>query len=171
MFSHEAFAKELGGIPFELIADFERTMVTDYDVRRDDVAGYKGMAKRTVYVIDHAGRHSLGMGALEGRAAARLRPRARRGQESRRNGPGFLAAVSAQRLEGGGERLAHGLGARHRDPGQLQLVPWQQLSGDRKRRADDGGHHRVAAGRLMVGHQQDRQPAARHLHRACHQPE
>ncbi len=55
VFSHEAFAKELGGIPYELIADFERTMVTDYDVRRDDVAGYKGMAKRTVYVIDHAG--------------------------------------------------------------------------------------------------------------------
>lgn len=55
MFSHEAFAKELGGIPYELIADFERTMVTDYGVRRDDVAGYSGMAKRTVYVIDRAG--------------------------------------------------------------------------------------------------------------------
>jgi peroxiredoxin len=55
VFSHEAFAKELGGLPFELIADFERTMVTDYEVRRDDVAGYKGMAKRAVYVIDHSG--------------------------------------------------------------------------------------------------------------------
>ena len=55
MFSHEAFAKELGGIPYELIADFERTMVTDYGVRRDDVAGYSGMAKRAVYVIDHSG--------------------------------------------------------------------------------------------------------------------
>ena len=55
VFSHEAFAKELGGLPFELIADFERTMVTDYGVRRDDVAGYKGMAKRAVYVIDHSG--------------------------------------------------------------------------------------------------------------------
>jgi peroxiredoxin len=52
VFSHEAFAKELGGLPFELIADFERTMVTDYGVRRDDVAGYGGMAKRVVYVID-----------------------------------------------------------------------------------------------------------------------
>jgi peroxiredoxin len=28
-------------------------MVTDYGVRRDDVAGYSGMAKRTVYVIDN----------------------------------------------------------------------------------------------------------------------
>jgi glutaredoxin-dependent peroxiredoxin len=55
VFSHEAFAKELGGLPFELIADFERTMVTDYDVRRDDVAGYRGMAKRTVFVIDKSG--------------------------------------------------------------------------------------------------------------------
>jgi len=55
VFSHEAFAKELGGLPFELIADFERTMVTDYGVRRDDVAGYSGMAKRVVYIIDRAG--------------------------------------------------------------------------------------------------------------------
>ena len=55
VFSHEAFAKELGGIPYELIADFERKMVTDYGVRRDDVAGYSGIAKRTVYVIDRSG--------------------------------------------------------------------------------------------------------------------
>ena len=55
VFSHEAFAKELGGLPFELIADFERTMVTDYGVRRDDVAGYSGMAKRVVYIIDRSG--------------------------------------------------------------------------------------------------------------------
>jgi len=45
----------LVGLPFELIADFERTMVTDYGVRRDDVAGYSGMAKRVVYVIDSSG--------------------------------------------------------------------------------------------------------------------
>jgi glutaredoxin-dependent peroxiredoxin len=55
VFSHEAFAKELGGLPFELIADFERKMVTDYGVRRDDVVGYAGMAKRAVYVIDRSG--------------------------------------------------------------------------------------------------------------------
>lgn len=30
-------------------------MVTDYGVRRDDVAGYSGMARRTVYVIDGSG--------------------------------------------------------------------------------------------------------------------
>ena len=27
-------------------------MVTDYGVRRDDVAGYAGMARRTIFVID-----------------------------------------------------------------------------------------------------------------------
>ena len=55
VFSHQAFATELGGLPFELIADFERKMVTDYGVRRDDVAGYSGMAKRAVYVIGKSG--------------------------------------------------------------------------------------------------------------------
>ncbi len=55
VFSHQAFATELGGLPFELIGDFERKMVTDYGVRRDDVEGYAGMAKRTVYIIDRQG--------------------------------------------------------------------------------------------------------------------
>jgi peroxiredoxin len=55
VFSHQAFAKELGGLPYDLIGDFERKMVTDYGVRRDDVQGYSGMARRTVYVIDGSG--------------------------------------------------------------------------------------------------------------------
>jgi peroxiredoxin len=55
VFSHQAFAKELGGLPFELIGDFERKMVTDYGVRRDDVEGYSGMARRTIFVIDREG--------------------------------------------------------------------------------------------------------------------
>ena len=54
VFSHQAFAKELGGLPFDLIGDFERKMVTDYGVRRDDVAGYSGMARRTIFIIDRA---------------------------------------------------------------------------------------------------------------------
>lgn len=52
VFSHEAFAKELGGLPYELIGDFERKMVTDYGVRRDDVAGYSGMARRSIFIVD-----------------------------------------------------------------------------------------------------------------------
>jgi len=59
VYSHQAFAKELGGLPFELIADFERKMVNDYGVRRDDVAGYSGMAKRVVYIIDKTGNWQL----------------------------------------------------------------------------------------------------------------
>jgi glutaredoxin-dependent peroxiredoxin len=55
VFSHQAFAKELGGLPFDLIGDFERKMVTDYGVRRDDVEGYSGLARRTVFVIDGNG--------------------------------------------------------------------------------------------------------------------
>ena len=55
VFSHQAFANELGGLPYELIGDFERKMVTAYGVRRDDVEGYSGMAKRSVFVIDRSG--------------------------------------------------------------------------------------------------------------------
>ena len=55
VFSHQAFAKELGGLPFDLIGDFERKMVTDYGVRRDDVAGYAGMARRSIFIVDRDG--------------------------------------------------------------------------------------------------------------------
>jgi len=55
VFSHQAFATELGGLPFDLIRDFERKMVTAYGVRRDDVEGYSGMAKRSVFIIDSQG--------------------------------------------------------------------------------------------------------------------
>ena len=60
MFSHQAFAKELGGLPYDLIGDFERKMVTDYGVRRDDVAGYSGMARRSIFIVDRNGviRHT-----------------------------------------------------------------------------------------------------------------
>ena len=52
VYSHHAFAESLGGLPFELLADFERTVVTQWGVRRDDVAGYSGMPLRTVFVLD-----------------------------------------------------------------------------------------------------------------------
>ena len=55
VFSHQAFAKELGGLPFDLIGDFERKMVTDYGVRRDDVKGYSGMARRSIFIVDRNG--------------------------------------------------------------------------------------------------------------------
>ena len=52
VYSHHAFAESLGGLPFELLADFERSVVTEWGVRRDDVAGYSGMPLRTVFVLD-----------------------------------------------------------------------------------------------------------------------
>jgi peroxiredoxin len=55
VFSHQAFAKELGGLPYGLIGDFERKMVADYGVRRDDVAGYSGMARRSIFIVDRDG--------------------------------------------------------------------------------------------------------------------
>jgi peroxiredoxin len=55
VYSHQAFAKELGGLPFDLIGDFERKMVADYGVRRDDVEGYSGVARRTIFIIDQEG--------------------------------------------------------------------------------------------------------------------
>ena len=55
VYSHQAFAKELGGLPYDLIGDFERKMVADYGVARDDVVGYSGVARRTIFIIDHDG--------------------------------------------------------------------------------------------------------------------
>ena len=55
VFSHKAFVEQLGGLPFELLADFERKMVEAYGVRRDDVPGYSGMPQRSVFVVDPAG--------------------------------------------------------------------------------------------------------------------
>ena len=55
IFCHKAFAEQLGGLPFELLADFERRAVAAYGVRRDDVPGYSGMPQRSVFVVDRAG--------------------------------------------------------------------------------------------------------------------
>ena len=52
VYSHQAFARELGGLPFELLADFERKMVDAWGVRRTDLEGYDGVPRRTVFIID-----------------------------------------------------------------------------------------------------------------------
>jgi peroxiredoxin len=52
IFSHKAFVEQLGGLPFELLADFERKMVEAYGVRRDDVPGYSGMPMRSIFIVD-----------------------------------------------------------------------------------------------------------------------
>jgi peroxiredoxin len=55
VFSHNAFAEQLGGLPFELLADFERKMIEAYGVRREDVAGYSGMPMRSIFIVDPEG--------------------------------------------------------------------------------------------------------------------
>ena len=55
VFSHKAFAESLGGLPYPLVADFEREVVTAWGVRREDVAGYSGMPLRSVFVLDPQG--------------------------------------------------------------------------------------------------------------------
>lgn len=52
VYSHGAFAKELGGLPFDLIADFERKMVDAWGVRRTDMEGYEGVPRRTIFILD-----------------------------------------------------------------------------------------------------------------------
>ena len=52
VFSHGAFADQLGGLPYELLADFERTAVADFGVMREDVAGYRGMPQRSIFILD-----------------------------------------------------------------------------------------------------------------------
>ena len=52
VYSHGAFAKELGGLPFELIADFERRMIDAWGVRRSDLEGYDGVPRRTIFILD-----------------------------------------------------------------------------------------------------------------------
>jgi peroxiredoxin len=52
VYSHGAFAKELGGLPYELIADFERKMVDAWGVRRTDMEGYDGVPRRSVFILD-----------------------------------------------------------------------------------------------------------------------
>ena len=55
VFSHQAFAEQLGGLPFDLLSDFERTAVEQWGVMRTDVPGYRGMPTRSVFILDGEG--------------------------------------------------------------------------------------------------------------------
>ncbi|MFW9789355.1 MAG: redoxin domain-containing protein [Candidatus Thorarchaeota archaeon] len=54
IFSHKAF-KEANDIQFPLLSDWEKTVIKNYDVVHDDLAGMKEVAKRAVFVIDTDG--------------------------------------------------------------------------------------------------------------------
>lgn len=51
LFSHKAF-KEANGIEFPLLSDWDKTVIKAYDIVYDDFVGMKGVAKRSVFVID-----------------------------------------------------------------------------------------------------------------------
>ena len=38
-----------------MLSDFERTVVAEWGVRRDDVDGYRGTAQRSVFILDRDG--------------------------------------------------------------------------------------------------------------------
>ena len=51
IFSHKAF-KEANDIQFPLLSDWDKTVIRDYDVVLDNLAGMSEVAKRAVFVID-----------------------------------------------------------------------------------------------------------------------
>jgi peroxiredoxin len=54
-FVNAKFAEETGA-PFPILSDFNRDVATAYGVRDDDYFGMRGVATRSVFVIDRAGR-------------------------------------------------------------------------------------------------------------------
>ena len=54
IFSHHAFAEKLG-ITFPLISDFNREVVRLYGIIHEEILGLKGIAKRSVFILDQKG--------------------------------------------------------------------------------------------------------------------
>lgn len=50
-FAQQAFAESLG-VDFPLLSDWDRTVCAAYGVRYDVWKGHRGLAKRSVFVID-----------------------------------------------------------------------------------------------------------------------
>ena len=53
-FSQQAFAASLG-VDFPLLSDWDRTVCADYGVQYDVWKGHRGLAKRSVFVVDRGG--------------------------------------------------------------------------------------------------------------------
>lgn len=53
-FVTQRFTRETGA-SFPIVSDFNRDVVTAYDVRNDDYFGMRGVANRSVFVVDRAG--------------------------------------------------------------------------------------------------------------------
>jgi len=48
--------RELEGIPFPVLSDFNKTTATSYEALHDDLKGMKGVTKRAAYVIGRDGK-------------------------------------------------------------------------------------------------------------------
>ena len=53
-FCHEAFTKSLN-LDFTLLSDYNREIVPNYGVQYEDLTGFKGLAKRSTFVINQDG--------------------------------------------------------------------------------------------------------------------
>lgn len=53
-FSLKAWANEQQ-LTFSLLSDFNKEVITKYDVRNEDLYGLKGVAKRAVFIVDQSG--------------------------------------------------------------------------------------------------------------------
>ena len=50
------YASSTNALPFTLLSDFNKVVIKAYGCLREEFAfGYKGVANRSVFVIDHAG--------------------------------------------------------------------------------------------------------------------
>ncbi len=54
-FSQEAFSQANGGFKFPLLSDFNKDVSSAYDVLFEDFLGFKGVSKRSAFVIDKEG--------------------------------------------------------------------------------------------------------------------
>ena len=54
IFSHHAWAEKLG-VTFPLLSDFNREVIRLYGVVHEEILGLKGIAKRSVFILDREG--------------------------------------------------------------------------------------------------------------------
>lgn len=54
-FANQKWADETG-VPFPVLSDFNKEAARDYGVLQDDFFGLRGVAKRSAFVVDGAGR-------------------------------------------------------------------------------------------------------------------
>ncbi len=56
-FVNRQWAKDMG-VPFTILSDFNKTAAVAYRVLQEDLVGLRGVAKRSVFVVDRDGRIS-----------------------------------------------------------------------------------------------------------------